>query len=491
MKPDATPSCQRRTLLLAAAGAFAQPWAQAGAPAADHTAIWRVLSRLGYGPTPTLVAQVHQAGGPRAWALREIDVAWSASRQGVRLDGLAGEFDAPLPEIFQRHADERMARRQTRDSAGTRAVPSMDAAASAAARYSVRVARQAAIWRLAACSRPELEHPLLARMTEFWFNHLNVSAGKGSVRPFAGHYLVNVIRTHALGRFDELLLASVRHPAMLHYLDQAQSVAEGTLQGTRRRGLNENYARELMELHTLGTGSGYTQKDVRELARVLTGWTVAPQAPDGFRFARRLHDDGTKTVLGQRFGGGGEAEGVTAIRMLAAHPATARRIALRLAQWFIADEPPAALTDALARSFMASGGDTRALLRTLIHSSAFRDPANTLFKTPYDFACSALTAVGGPQDEHQLQPAFKLLENAGQPVLRWPTPDGYRTDHATWLTPEALTHRADYALLLARHQPQVEFLADFAQPATLQRIDAQPASLRAGLLLASPDFMNK
>ena len=144
-------------------------------------------------------------------------------------------------------------------------------------RYSARMVRQAQDWRITSGCRPDVEPPLLARLSEFWFNHLNVSADKGSVRPFAGHYLVHAIRAHAFGPFDQLLLASARHPAMLYYLDQAQSVAEGTMQGTQRRGLNENYARELMELHTLGVGSGYTQGDVRELARVLTGWTVAPR----------------------------------------------------------------------------------------------------------------------------------------------------------------------------------------------------------------------
>ncbi|MEZ5607423.1 MAG: DUF1800 domain-containing protein [Burkholderiaceae bacterium] len=506
------PLSRRHVLRLAAWGAtaVAAPWAGASTAPAAPADTWRVLSRLGYGPTPALIDQVQQAGGPRAWALAAIDRAWAASRQPMALGDVPGGFDAPLPEIFAHAAEERAARRARRDTAGSPspsmtingpAPPPADLPAPDAndpLRYSARMLRQACTWRLAASSRPEIENPLLARLSEFWFNHFNVSASKGPVRPFAGHYLAQAMRPHALGHFEQILLASAQHPAMLFYLDQVQSVAEGTMQGARRRGLNENYAREVMELHTLGVGSGYTQTDVHELARVLTGWTVAPRGASGFRFAPRLHDHGMKTVLGRRFGAGGasdprggEAEGRAALRMLAAHPATARRVALRLAQWFVADTPPAALVETLAQRFQSSGGDTRELLRTLVQHAAFWDPAQRLFKTPYDYAASALTASGGPQDEREVNQTLALLAGAGQPLLRWPTPDGYKTDRATWLAPEALTHRADYALLLARRDPPVDFLAAFAQPATRRHIDAQPPRLRAGLLLASPDFMMK
>ena len=250
-----------------------------------------------------------------------------------------------------------------------------------------------------------------------------------------------------------------------------------------------------MELHTLGASGGYTQADVRALARVLTGWTVAPQQPDGFRFAPRLHDGAAKTVLGRPFSSAdpraAEAEGVAAIRMLSQQPATARRIALRLAQWFVADQPPPALVEQLAQTFDASGGDIAAVMRTLVQSTAFWDPANKLFKTPYDHACSTLAALGGPQDERDVQRTLATLQAAGQGVQRWATPDGYKTNAATWLAPEALTRRADYAMQLARRAPDVAFLTRFVQPATLQRIHAQAPGLRAGLLLASPAFMAK
>ncbi|WP_423459896.1 DUF1800 domain-containing protein [Ottowia sp. VDI28] len=465
---------------------------------------WRALSRLGYGPTPALVAQVQRAGGPRAWALREIDQALAASRRPAQLEPAVAEFNAPLPEIFANYRAEQAARREKRadEQAASVSAPPMSApsaqpmpADDPRLAYSNRMARESAAWRLTTCSRPDIENPLLARLTEFWFNHLNVSADKGSVKPFVGSYVLNAIRPHVLGRFDELLLASSRHPAMLYYLDQAQSVADGTIQGKQRRGLNENYARELMELHTLGVHGGYTQQDVHELARILTGWTVAPQQPEGFRFAPRLHDAQPKTLLGQTFVSAkplqGEEEGIAAIRLLAAQPATARRIALRLAQWFVADEPPPALVKKLARSFESSQGDLRAIMRTLAASPAFWDPANKLFKTPYDYVCSVLTAAGGAQDDRGINQALGALNGAGQGIHRWSTPDGYKSDAATWLAPEALARRADYAMAVARREPSLDYLTPFIQPATMQRIDAQPPRLRAGLLLASPDFMAK
>jgi uncharacterized protein (DUF1800 family) len=344
------------------------------------------------------------------------------------------------------------------------------------------MAQSAAAWRLMACSDPALENPLLARMTEFWFNHLNVFVGKGAVRPFVGHYVVNVIRPNALGRFEDLLLASAQHPAMLLYLDQAQS---------NNRGLNENYARELMELHTLGVNGGYTQTDVRELARILTGWTVDLRGGEAFRFAERLHDRGDKTLLGRSFVNQGEAEGQEAIRLLARHPATAQRIATRLATFFVADQPPPALVERLGKTFLATQGDMRAVMQVLVAAPEFWAAGNTLFKTPLDFACSALTAAGGVKDQRDIGQTLGFLAQAGQPMHGWQTPDGYKTDAATWLAPEALTRRADFAMGVAPRMPEPVYLNAFLSPATRERIALEPLPLRTGLMLASPDFMRK
>lgn len=517
-------------LVLSGAPASAQPVAQparqataAAATLTESQAIWRAASRLGYWPSEQQVAAIRaHPGGARGWALDEVDRAFEASRQPARIPEQLSAVNTPLPEVFTEARREREAQ-QRAALAAPAATPAMDAtpAMPAVAQVAqplppgsfVRTsAQQAAAWRMLSCSDPSVEHPLLSRMTEFWFNHLNVFVGRATVRPFTGHYAVHAIRPNVLGRFEDLLLASARHPAMLFYLDQNQNVAEGTPgpRGTTR-GLNENYARELMELHTLGVDGGYTQQDVRELARVLTGWTVDPASPSGFRFAPRLHDAGEKTVLGRRFGGAGaaqgEREGVEAIALLASKPATARRIALRLARFFVADEPPRALVDRLAAEYLAGNGDLRRVMRQLVSSPEFWDPANELFKTPYDFACSALgvatrSAAGGTPGTapgtaaaNARPPAFGLvlgfLAAAGQPVNGWQTPDGYGTDAATWMSPESLTRRADLAAALARGQAEPEQLLAFYDERTRERIRRLPPGSRAALALAAPDFMRK
>jgi uncharacterized protein (DUF1800 family) len=244
----------------------------------------------------------------------------------------------------------------------------------------------------------------------------------------------------------------------------------------------------------LGVNGGYTQTDVREMARVLTGWTVGPQEASGFRFVPRLHDTGSKTVLGLHFSGfslgGGEQEGVDAIRMLARHPSTAQRVCLRLAQFFIADQPSPAVVAQLVNTFRSTQGDLRAVMRTLLQSPDFWQTDNTLFKTPMDYACSALAATQGADDKRNLFLAAGFLSNAGQPIHGWQTPDGYAFDAATWLVPEALTRRADFALAVAR-QADTSFLTPFLSQATLANIAQERPALRAGLMLASPDFMRK
>ena len=472
-------------------------------------ASWRALSRVAYGPSPALIQSIASSASPKTWALAQLDAAWAASRLPPSIPADLIDFNASLPDLVDGARREREARKQLKaqptEDGGSPQLRRMDFSEPAdPLHFSRRVVQQASAWRLMAASQPALENPLLARMTEFWFNHLNVYMGKGSVRPFVGHYWVNVARAHALGKFEDLLLASARHPAMLGYLDQAQSVAEGTRapQG-KQRGLNENYARELMELHTLGVDGGYSQTDVRELARVLTGWTLAPQDASGFRFAARSHDTGRKVVLGQYFprsrDASGEQEGIDAIRMLARHPATAQRVCLRLAQYFIADTPPPAVVAQLRATFLSTQGDIRAVMRTLLESAEFWSPENRLFKTPMDYAASVLSAAragtgSGQSDEPSrkaLVTTAGFLSAAGQPLFGWQTPDGYKFDAATWLVPEALTRRADFALSLARNAPEPEFLNPFLGAATRAAVAREPAALRAGLMLASPEFMAK
>ena len=463
--------------------------AQTSAPA---DSVWRASSRLGYGPNPSLVADVSRIGSARAWSLQQLDLAYNASQQPAAIPAHFTHVNQTLEQIFPAFEAERKARKAGQEKLqkmedGEPGAGKMDAPV-----FSRDAAREAAAWRVTACSSPALENPLLARMTEFWFNHLNVFSGKGPVRSFVGHYELNVTRANALGKFEDLLLASAKHPAMLFYLDQAQSVADGSTGPLgQAHGLNENYARELMELHTLGVNGGYSQSDVRELARILTGWTVAPRQASGFRFAQQSHDTGDKRLLGTTFHNQGLKEGEDAIRMLARHPATAQRIAARLATFFVSDKPSQALINKLAGSFTASQGDMRVVMHTLIESDAFWQADQTLFKTPFDFACSALLALGGPHERRELALTLNFLNNAGQPVQAWQTPDGYKTDAATWLSPEALTRRADFAMTLAKQAPAPDFLSAFLSTATRQRIGQEPTPSRTGLMLASPDFMRK
>jgi uncharacterized protein (DUF1800 family) len=517
------PPLSRRTALQVTAaslfswGAAGRGHAQGAGSSPTGTAdLWRAVSRVGYGPSAALLRTVQAAASPRAWAVQQIDLAFTASQSPPRLAADLTDFNAPLPRIFEGARAEREARAKTKATAGsdtnTAASRRMDfSGPRAPEHFSKTMEQQAAVWRLTSSSQPELENPLLARMTEFWFNHLNVYAGKGAVRPFTGHYLVNVARAHALGRFEDLLLASARHPAMLLYLDQARSVADGSRgpQGSTR-GLNENYARELMELHTLGVDGGYTQDDVRELARVLTGWTVAPDDASGFQCVARLHDNGTKRVMGKTFPAGalsGEREGEEAIRLLASHPSTARRVCLRLAQFFVADTPSAALVKTLSQTFLATQGDIKAVMRALLQSAEFWSTESRLFKTPMDFACSALAATHHARerdtsgraspisdqgaDRRSLVLTLGFLSNAGQPLHGWQTPDGYPFSAATWLVPEALTRRADYALALARQTPALDFMWPFLGESTRNAIAQEKRALQAGLMLASPDFMAK
>jgi uncharacterized protein (DUF1800 family) len=471
-------------LLAMSASSFAQ-----ALPDSSPAATWRATSRLGYGPTPA-VAQAAQPSA-KAWSLAQLDAARQASQQPAQLPPAVQVLAASQQQVSARYHEEREARKELRTSAATTATPMLSDSAPMLGKepenYSRDMQLATGVWRLSSCSNPDLENPLLARMTEFWFNHFNVFIGKGTVRPYVGNYLLSAIRPHALGKFEDLLLATAQHPAMLFYLDQAGSTA---------RGLNENYARELMELHTLGVNGGYTQADVREMARVLTGWSVDVNGGQGFVFRPRAHEEGVKTVMGHTFNEIGQAQGIAAIKFLAQHPATAQRISARLATFFVTDKPSKALTDRLARTFTQTGGDIAAVMKSLIESPDFWESGNTLFKTPMDYACSSLAAAGTVKDEanrnQNLRQATGFLNQAGQPLHGWQTPDGYKTDASTWLAPEALTRRADYAFGLAPRIEEPSFLQQFYGANTRERIAKETAiNMRTSLLLAAPEFMSK
>jgi uncharacterized protein (DUF1800 family) len=345
-------------------------------------------------------------------------------------------------------------------------------------------------------------------MVDFWYNHFNVFANKALDRLWVGAYEAEAIRPYALGRFRDLLGATAHHPAMLFYLDNAQNAAPGSkgLNG-REAGINENYARELMELHTLGADGGYTQDDVVALARILTGWGLArPNAlaasGSGFVFYPARHDNGDKHFLGQDIAGNGEAEGKKALDLLAASPATARHIGFELAQYFVADQPPEALVDRLAARFQETGGDIKSTLKVLFASREFRDSTGAKYKSPYRFVLSAARAARISADNPK--PLLGAMARLGQPLYGCMTPDGYRDTEAAWLSPDASLLRVNFAKALAGGNLPI---VDGAKPveaapllATLGTglsgrtraavAQAQP-ELQAALILGSPDFMRR
>lgn len=376
-------------------------------------------------------------------------------------------------------------------------------------------------------------------MVDFWFNHFNVFSGKGLDRVLVENYEREAIRPYAMGKFRDLLGATAHHPAMLFYLDNWLSVAPG-YQTSRRTpafakasGLNENYAREVMELHTLGVDGGYSQTDVTELARMLTGWTINPRKGRGdsaFYFDAAKHDRGTKNWLGRTVSDRGQAEGEWALDVLAAAPATAHHISYKLAQYFVSDVPPAALVDGLSKRFMDTNGDIRAVLKTLLNSPEFRDPKvyNAKFKTPYRYLLSSLRASGLPVTS--VRPLLLTAYQLGMPLYGCQTPDGYKNTEEAWLNPDAITRRVNFAVAFAsgklpfarpmdssddgargikremkkagdgKYNPDwatapvdtdalLATLSGSISPATLTTVNQSEPQLRAALVLGSPDFM--
>ena len=309
-------------------------------------------------------------------------------------------------------------------------------------------------------------------MTDFWFNHFNVFIGKGPDRYMVSAYERDVIRPHALGKFKDILEATAKSPAMLFYLDNWQSVGPNSelalygpqrLAGRRGRfarprpqaknrpsGLNENYAREIMELHTLGVDGGYTQKDVTELAKVLTGWTIEkPQLGGGFKFNERAHEPGPKYVLGHKIGEHGEKEGEEMLDVLAHHPSTARFISRKLAMRFVSDNPPQALVDRMADTFLKKDGDIREVLRTMFHSPEFwaADAYRAKMKTPFEFVVSAARVSGA--DIQNTLPLVGTLNRMGMPLYAMQPPTGYSMKAEAWVNSSALLNRMNFALQLA------------------------------------------
>jgi uncharacterized protein (DUF1800 family) len=359
-------------------------------------------------------------------------------------------------------------------------------------------------------------------LVDFWLNHFNVFNGKGPARMLLTSYERDAIRPHVLGRFRDLLLATARHPAMLYYLDNWQSQAprdEAPGQppsNARRPGLNENYGRELMELHTLGVDGGYTQDDVIAVARAFTGWTIYdPNRIAEFQFNPAFHDRKEKIVLGQRIpAGGGEQDGIQVIDILARHPSTARFISRKLAQRFVADVPPQSLVDRMAATFTATDGDLRAVVETMLTSREFLSEGawQTKLKSPLEMVLSAVRVLDGNVTD-PMTLAQRIAE-LGQPLYGKAEPTGYSTTSDAWSNSAGFLGRINFAGALTAgriegvkvdlaHLPTNkdaaarQLLGAAVSPATLKLLDTRdadralsPAGI-AAVVLASPDFQRR
>lgn len=352
-------------------------------------------------------------------------------------------------------------------------------------------------------------------MTDFWFNHFNIFGRKGLDNILVGAYEQQAIRPYVFGKFRNLLGATCEHPAMLFYLDNVRNQVLKGKEASKADGSNENYARELMELHTLGVDGGYTQKDVTELARILTGLGIPNFArPNqlsvrdgdgnsefGAYFNAKRHDFGDKVLLGHTIKGTGSDEIVEALDILARHPATAHHICYKLAQYFVSDTPPAPLVTRLAARFTKTDGDIKVVLNDLFHSPEFWDKSNqkSKFKSPLRYVISTLRVLDA--DPSNYEPLLGFLRNQGMPIYGCLTPDGFKSTTEAWLSPDSILRRINFSSALALGQrPGIyagpadpkeltAILGNELSGKTLSVIEKSPEPLKAALILGSPEFM--
>ena len=456
----------------------------------DDARVIHILNRLSFGATAEQIEEVKQSG-------IEVYIKAQLSPESIpnspKLEQHLAELDT-LNTSTSRLYKKYVLNKQERESLSPQKIKQIH-------QERRKVYQQAVEAHLArAIASP---HQLQAVMTNFWFNHFNIFAKKNFSDLLVGSY-ENQIRNYALGNFRDLLGVTAKHPAMLLYLDNHLNTAPKS-PGARgnAKGLNENYARELLELHTLGVDGGYTQADIIALARMLTGWGIDRQGKrgdeNGFFFYENRHDFGDKVFLGTTIKGKGEEEVEQALDMLAVHPATARFISYKLAQYFVADEPPDSLVKKLASTFQKTEGDIKTVLDTLFHSPEFNDPQyyNNKFKTPQQYIISLIRAaeIANP-NYNRLR---GMLHQLAMPVFLCPTPDGYENIQAPWLNPEAMLTRISLATAIANGALDKEYSVDVTKikaslgsnlsARTKETVDKNRPRLRAALLLGSPEMM--
>lgn len=481
------------------------------------------LSRFGYGLGPRQTAPQD----PRGWLLRQLDrydPSPAAIAQRTRDHGNIGETLELLRSL----------RRDTREVVGMAAQdPEMadmtrsDARDAALANLPPELREKAAEARSVLAQDIALkvnqavssEVPLMERLVHFWANHFSVSVGKLGTQVAVGDHEFTAIRPHVLGRFRDLLQAATLHPAMLLYLDQFQSVGPNSPAQKRRaaradkqsggqgpRGLNENLAREILELHTLGVHGGYSQADVTEFARALTGWTVpgigraeqfGKDQPSGAKFVAVAHEPGARLVLGRSYPAGAADQALAVLRDLAVHPSTAKFISTKLARHFAGDTPPPALIARLEADFLRTGGDLASLTRTLIEAPEAWAPAPVKFRTPFEWLVASLRLTGA----ESLPPRriVAALTQLGHVPWRAPSPAGYDDIAASWAGPDALLRRVELAGQIARDariqditaSAEAAFPGALSDPTRTQIARAESGKQALALLLVSPEMLRR
>jgi uncharacterized protein (DUF1800 family) len=472
------------------------------------------LNRFGLGAR----ADDQAPSDPKRWLLQQLN-RFEPRPQALAQVPPRAQVVEQLGEYLSAQQMAGRAKRQMQPAAITTGMPEQaDRQADMAKKYFRRAIREDYLVMNSArlASAVTTNSPFVERLVHFWANHFAVSVDKLPVIGLAGLLEFEAIRPHVLGKFSDMLLAVEQHPAMLVYLDQAQSIGPNSFAGQRiallggkQRGLNENLAREIMELHTLGVRTGYSQADVTEFARALTGWTIsglgrgpAARLTSGargqFQFAEMLHEPGSRTIVGKRYDQAGEAQARAVLLDLAESPATAKHLSTKLARHFAGDDPPRALVERLSKAYLASGGDLPSVYRALIDSPEAWAPQPVKFKNPWEWSVSALRAIG--LRELEPQAAAGVLKQLGQPTWQPGSPAGWDDIAASWAGPDALVRRVEVSQRLAERAGSAADARALAQklfPGSLSETTrtaiARAASPSEGLalLLVSPEFVRR
>lgn len=471
------------------------------------------LNRFGLGARPGDGAP----GDPREWLRAQIEAYSPALPSGGALLSRADAIGA-IADYRAAQRDNRAAKRE-----GT-AIPADPQQPGKAFRQSALAAYEA---QVGARTRSAVgtDTPFIEHLVHFWANHFAVSVDKQVMIALAGLMEFEAVRPHVLGRFEDMLVAVEQHPAMLLYLDQAQSIGadsplgQRAAQRGRQRGLNENLAREILELHTLGVRTGYSQADVTEFARSLTGWTVAGlgngpaarmlerkgAAAGDFLFAPALHEPGTRTIMGRAYAQPGEGQARAVLADLSRHPATARHLATKLARHFVADDPPSALIARLERAYIDSDGHLTEVYSALLDASESWAPTPTKFRTPWEWSIAAMRALGTamPANADQAQADKRItgmFAQLGQAVWKPGSPAGYDDVAASWAGPDALVRRVEIAQRLATRVPPAtdprvvaqRLFPDGLSPLTAETIArAEGPQQGMALLMVSPEMLRR